>query len=133
MLGNRIHDFGNTVTRVVLVLFVLCSFSFAMEMQDVDLEKKYADIIGKWELDLTDAGMGILPVEFYVENGAIWVIPADDPPLKLVLIEGEEWKFEVDDGDSIWRLEFIKDDNAKYHKCKVINEAEGIDTTGIKK
>jgi len=132
MSVNKLNGFGNTVTCLALVLFVLCSFSFAREMQEVDLEKKYADIIGNWELNLTDAGMGMLPVEFYVESGAIWVIPADDPPLKMVLIEGEEWKFEVDDGDSIWRLEFMKDDNGKYHTCKVINEAEGINTTGKK-
>lgn len=132
MSVNKLNDFGKAAACLALVFFILCSFSFSHEMQGADLEKKYADIIGKWELNLTDAGMGMLPVEFYVENGAIWVIPADDPPLKMVLIEGEEWKFEVDDGDSIWRLEFMKDENGKYHTCKVINEAAGIDTTGKK-
>jgi len=132
MSTKKINDFGNTVTGLALILFILSSFSFSWVIQEVDLEKKYADIIGKWELELTDAGMGILPVEFYVENGEIWVIPADDPPLKVVLVQGEEWKFEVDDGDTIWGLEFMKDENGKYHKCKVINEAQGIDTTGKK-
>ena len=129
MLINKVNGFGKTFTFLVLVLFVLCSYSFAIGMQEVDLEKKYADILGKWELDLIATGEGIIPIEFYAENGAIWVIPADDPPLKMVLIEGEEWKFEVDDGDSIWRLEFEKDENGKYHKCKVTNEAAGISTT----
>ena len=132
MSENKFKGFGNTVKCIALILFVLSSFSFAAISQEVDVEKKYAEIIGNWELELTDAGLGILPVEFYVENGTIWVIPGDDPPLEMVLLEGEDWKFLVDDGDSVWGIEFVKDDNGKYHTCKVTNEFQGINTTGKK-
>ena len=122
---------GRTFTCLALVLFVLCSYSLAIGMQEVDLEKKYADIFGKWELNLADAGLGVVTFECYIENGAIWIDPPYDPPFKLALIEGEEWIFEVD-GESNWRFEFMKDGNGKYHKIKAVNETQGIDTTGKK-
>jgi hypothetical protein len=132
MLINKLNCLGRTFTCLALILSVLCSYSFAIGLQEVDLEKKYADILGKWELDLSDAGMGDVPFECYIENGAIWIAPPYDPPFKLDFIEGEEWKFEYDGGDSIWIFEFMKDDNSKYHQCKAINEAQGINTTGKK-
>jgi len=104
--------------------------SSALTKEGVDLEKKYADILGNWEIDLTDAGMGMLAVEFYVKDNALWVLPEMDNPAKMILVLGEEWKFTV---DSEWELEFIKDENGKYQKCIVINEAAGINTTGEKK
>lgn len=120
-----------TFIRLALVLVVLSFSVFAIGIQEADLEKKYTDIFGKWELNLSDVKMGAVSLECYLENGAIWMAPPSDPPFKLVLVEGEEWKFEVE-GDSSWRFEFMKDDNGKYHMCKVINRAQGIDTTGKK-
>ena len=132
MLINKLNYSGRTFTCLALVLFILCPHSYGNGLQEVDLEKKYADILGKWELDLSDVGMGDVPFKCYFENGAIWIAPLYDPPFKLDFIEGEEWKFEYDGGDSIWMFEFMKDDNGKYHKIKAVNEAQGIDTTGKK-
>jgi hypothetical protein len=123
------------ISLIMGLIFILFCSSFmpAQSDQDAKLKKQYADILGQWELDLVDAGMGMLPVEFYIDNGSFFVIPGDDPPLRMTLVEGEDWNFKVDDGDSIWTLEFSKAENGKYHKCKVINETEGIDTEGAKK
>jgi hypothetical protein len=104
-----------------------------LEKQEVDLEKKYADILGNWELDLTDAGMGMLAVELYVKDDALWILPEMDDPAKMILVLGEEWKFMVKDEGSVWEIEFMKDEHDKYHKCIVINESAGINTTGEKK
>jgi hypothetical protein len=118
---------------VCLILFLLASSGIhAGDGQDTELKKKYADILGKWELDLTDAGMGLLPVEIYVDNGSFFAIPGEDPPLRMVRVEGSEWKFDVDDGDSIWGLEFKKDEKGKYHTCRITNDTEGIDSGGVK-
>ncbi len=120
-----------TFIRLTMVLVVLSFSVFAVGIQEVDLERKYADIFGKWELNLSDVKMGAVSLECYIENGSIWMAPPSDPPFKLVLVEGEEWKFEVE-GDSNWRFEFMKDDNGKYHMCKVVNRAQEIDTTAKK-
>jgi len=130
MSMNKFKFFRISAVFLVPVLFVLSFVSFASGGQDVDLEKKYADILGSWEVDLNDAGMGMLTVEFYVEDGGLWALPEMGEAGQMIPVEGEEWKFTI---DSEWELEFIKDDNGKYHKCIVINEAGGINTTAQKK
>lgn len=130
MPTNRFKLFIISAVFLVSVLFVLGFVLFASGEQNVDLEKKYADILGSWEVDLNDAGMGLLMVEFYIEDGALWALPEMDDAGLMIPVTGEEWKFTI---DSEWELEFIKDDNGKYHKCIVINETGGINTTAKKK
>ncbi|MCP4728331.1 MAG: hypothetical protein GY863_25060 [bacterium] len=134
MLKNKFRCVGSTVAFLVLVLFVFSSISLAQEKQEVDLEKKYADIIGNWELDLSDLGMGIMVVEFYVESGSVWALPEGEAePGEMIPVDGEEWKFEIDDGSgAVWELEFVKNDEDKYHKCKCVNEMAGVDATATK-
>jgi hypothetical protein len=130
MPTNLFKPFRSPIVFLVLVFFVLSFVSFSLIGQEIDLEKKYADILGSWEVDLSDAGMGMLMVEFYIEDGALWALPEMGEAGQMIPVTGEEWKFTI---DSEWELEFIKDDNGKYHKCIVINEAGGINTTAQKK
>ncbi len=134
MFRNNFRRSLSTIAVMVLVLFVFGAVSLAQEKQEVDFEKKYADIFGTWEVDLSDAGMGVMSVEFYYESGSIWALPEmSDSPGEMLLVEGEEWKFEIEDEGSLWELEFMKNDKGKYHKCKVVNEAYGVDTVSTKK
>ena len=58
-----------------------------------DLEKKYADIIGDYEFDMTDMGMGVVTVSFYVEGDAFWAWPSTaSSAAKLEPVEGKEFE-----------------------------------------
>ena len=104
-----------------------------VETTEIGLEERYADIIGKWELDLRDAGMGLLPVEFYTDGKALWMHPEMDEPGKMIVLLGEEWTFRVTDSGSVWVFEFMRDGNGRYHRCRVVNGSAGIDTIGWKR
>jgi hypothetical protein len=98
-----------------------------------DLEKKYAPIVGDYEFDMSEAGMGVMTVQIYVENDALWAWPKDmGDPGEMIPKEGEEFVFTIADDMTQWVLTFQKDESGKYTKCHAMNEAQGVDMTGEK-
>jgi hypothetical protein len=119
------------VSLVVGAAFLMGMLAFQAAAQD--LEKKYAPIIGDFEFDLSEAGMGVMTVQFYMENGALWAWAQDmGDPGEMIPKEGEEFVFTIADDMSEWVLTFQKDENGKYTKCHAVNEAQGIDMIGEK-
>ena len=120
----------------VLSLFIGMAFFLSFMASPVaaqDLEKKYAPIVGDYEFDMSEAGMGVMTVQIYVENDAIWAWPQDaGDPGEMIPKEGEEFVFTIQDDMSEWVLTFTKDESGKYTKCHAVNEAQGIDITGEK-
>ena len=113
-------------------VFLLSLLTFSAAAQD--LEKKYAPIVGDYEFDMSESGMGIMTVQIYVENDALWALPQDmGDPGEMIPKEGEEFVFTIDAGDEgSWTLEFLKDESGKYTKCHAVNEVMGTDITGEK-
>ena len=100
-----------------------------------DLEKKYAPIVGDYEFDMSEEGMGVMVVQIYVEGGTIRAWPKDmgDSPGEMIPKEGEEFAFTIDNGDgSMWTIEFLKDESGKYTKCHAVHDVMGTDMTGTK-
>lgn len=123
----------NSMIRV-FALMVFMAFLLSLNATAQDLEKKYAPILGDYEFDLTDSGMGIVTVKFYVENDELWAWPdnSEEPGL-MVPVEAEEFMFTVDAEDQgIYELEFMKDESGEYTKCHVKNEAIAMDVIGEK-
>lgn len=123
--------------KFYVALFVGTAFLFSLMTMPVaahDLEKKYAPILGDYEFDMSESGMGIMTVQFYVENDAIWAWPqGSGDPGEMIPKEGEEFVFTIDNGDgTFWKVEFLKDESGKYTKCHAVNEGQGIDITGEK-
>lgn len=122
--------------NVVVSAFVGMAFLLslvALPTAAQDLEKKYAPIVGDYEFDMSEAGMGVMTVQIYVENDALWAWPQDSgDPGEMIPVEGEEFVFTIDDEGSVWRLEFLKDESGKYTKCHAVNEMQGVDMTGEK-
>ena len=123
---------NSIVSVAVGIVFLICLLSFPAAAQD--LEKKYAPIVGDYEFDMSDSGMGVMTVQIYVENDVLWAWPQDmGDPGELIPKEGEEFVFTIDDGDEgAWTLEFLKDESGKYTKCRAVNEIMGMDITGEK-
>jgi hypothetical protein len=123
----------NSLIRV-FALMIFMVFLLSLNATAQELEKKYAPILGDYEFDLTDLGMGVVTVKFYVENDELWAWPdnADEPGL-MVPVEDEEFMFTVDAGDQgVYELEFMKDESGEYTKCRVKNEAIAMDVIGEK-
>ena len=123
----------NSIVSIIAgIAFLICLLSFPATAQD--LEKKYAPIVGDYEFDMSDSGMGVMTIQIYVENDVLWVWPQDmGDPDELIPKEGEEFVFTIDAEDgSVWTLEFLKDESGKYTKCHAVNETMGMDITGEK-
>ena len=121
------------VSVAVGIVFLISLLSFPATAQE--LEKKYAPIVGDYEFDMGNSGMGVLTVKIYVENDVLWSWPQEmGDPGELIPKEGEEFVFTLESGDgSVWTMEFLKDESGKYTKCRAVNEAMGVDITGEKK
>ena len=122
--------------NVVVSVFVGMAFLLslmALPAAAQDLEKKYAPIVGDYEFDMSESGMGVMTVQIYVENDALWAWPQDmGDPGEMIPKEGEEFVFTIEDEMSVWVLTFLKGESGKYTKCHAVNEAQGIDITGEK-
>ena len=123
---------NSVVSLFVGVAFLLSILALPAAAQE--LEKKYAPILGDYEFDLTEAALGIVTIQFYIEDNAIWAWPKDmGEPAEMIPVEGKEFVFAIEGGDGqSWKVEFQKDDSGKYTKCHTINEAMGLDVVGEK-
>ncbi len=123
--------------NVVIPVFIGMVFLMALMTLSAtaqDLEKKYAPIVGDYEFDMTEAGMGVMVVQIYVEGESIWAWPKDMGDAgEMIPTEGKEFVFTIDNGDgSMWTLEFLKDESGKYTKCHAVHDVMGTDMTGVK-
>jgi hypothetical protein len=123
------------VPGAALAVLMLAGSALASAVtQQGDAQNKYAAIIGDYEFDLAQIGQGIVVVNVYVEDDALWVWPeTSSEPAKVIPVEGETFKFFVeDDEEGRYEISFLKDDAGKYTKCRVVNESMSLDTTGTK-
>jgi hypothetical protein len=100
-----------------------------------DLAKKYAAILGDYEFDMTEMGMGIMNVNFFIEDGALWTLAETSTEAdKMEPVEGKEFEFTVADpaDGSTYEIKFAKDESGKYTECHVKNEVMGFDLIGTK-
>ena len=128
-VGLKMMCFGACLVFVLLVVNPGIS-----QEKTQDLEKKYAGIIGDYEFDLTDSGMGMITVSFYVEGDALLAWPSSaSSPSKLEPVEGKEFEFIVEDPEEgVYEVRFLKDENGQYTKCHTKNDMVGMDVIGKK-
>ena len=102
-----------TMAFLTLIFFVFNSLSFAQE-KEVDREKIYKEITGKYELDTGDQ---IMIVSIWVEDGKLFAAPEDEDPGELAPVKGKELVFEIETPDGqYFDLTFVRDDKGKITK-----------------
>jgi len=103
--------------------------------QESAFAKKHAVVVGDYEFDMADMGMGVMIINVYIEDDALWAWPeTSNEPAKLDPVAGEAMKFTVEDPDEgTYNVWFLKDEKGDYNRCRVTNEGQGMDVTGTKK
>lgn len=117
------------------LLFLILSPGADLGAQESAFAKKYAVLLGDYEFDMSEVGMEVLVINIYIEDDSLYAWPeTSSEPAKLEPVAGEPMKFTVEDPDEgrydVW---FLKDDEGNYTKCRVVNEGQGMDVTGVKK
>lgn len=123
------------VACLIMALFIFSSISYSL--QEEDLEKKYAPILGTYEFDLSDMGYEgfMVRTEFYVDSGSLWAVSntSASEPGKMIPVEGKKFEFTLEDPDEgTYEIKFLKDDKGEYTKCHIKNETIGMDVIGKK-
>lgn len=97
-----------------------------------DLAAKYAPILGEYEFDLSDQGMGVIVIKIYVEGDIVYGWPeTSGEPAVMEPVEGEVFMFRIHDPDEgDYEATFLKDETGKYARCRLVNEAMGMDVIG---
>lgn len=100
-----------------------------------EAETRYADFVGKWELDIE--GYGLLVVKLFVEGGLLWGIVEGETigdRLEFIPVGGKELAFKIDNPElGVIDWEFLRDDEEKITKCRFDLKDQGLKGVGNKK
>jgi len=124
---------GAILLLAVLAIF-LTRISLNSQENSQNPEKTYSGVLGDFEFDLSDMGMGILIITFYAEDGALWAREETATEAsELTPLGGKEYEFTIKDRDEgLYELKFLKDEIGLYTKCHVKNDSLGINVIGNK-
>ena len=123
-------QFLHMIAFIILCFCMMHSITFAQEVADEDLKKKYAPILGKYEF-VTDGGTFIL--EFYIEGNDLWADSGDGRPATMESLKDTMFEFKAEDPlTGIFEIKFMKDESGEYKKCHVVNTSMGLDAKGNK-
>lgn len=118
---------------LILVIFMVSSISFALGSQDEELTKKYSEILGEYEFDLTEFTGEVIIVEFRIDSGSLWADSGDGQPTILEPIGDEPYEFTADDPESgSLEIKFLKDDQGEYTICTIALLDQGVEISGNK-
>lgn len=118
------------IVFTILCFFMMHSITFAQEVSDEELKKKYAPILGKYEF-AADGGTFIL--EFYIEGNALWADSGDGRPVTMESLKDKMFEFKAEDPlTGIFEIKFLKDESGEYKICHVVNTSMGLDVKGNK-
>jgi len=116
------------------MILLIFSAALVQAQTDEELQKEYEKIFGDYEFDMSDLGMGVMGVNFYIESESFYAMAdTSSQPAEMFPVEGKKFTFSIDDpDDGHFDVIFLKGDQGKYTKCRIINEDMGLDVTGDK-
>lgn len=105
----------------------------AQSNPDEALAKKYADLLGKYDLDLTALGGDMHPTDVIVKDGKLWIDDGDGRPAEIRPVGDSGLEFEgQDDYNGAVKVTFIKDDQGAVVKMHLVMPDTGLDAFGNK-
>jgi len=116
---------------VLFVLFLI-QINVFLQVKPSDLSKKYPEIEGIYELQVPGAPPKGLQV--YFRNGKLRTIQTGDtesPEWKPV--EGKDLEFSGTKGQTSYLLAFVKDEQDRYTRFRIVIEKDHLEVAGVKK
>jgi len=115
---------------LTLVMFASSAFALSQAVSDVELEKKYSQILGEYEMRMEDQ-TNILKI--YVEKGALWAAPPDGRAITLEPAGENPFEFQAEDEiTGVILINFLKDDQGEYTICQAIVKDFDMEMKGTK-
>lgn len=123
-----------SVLMAVAALIIAFSFASGPQEKAIKASDKYAPYCGEYRFDLTSYGDEVITAKVYVENDALYIwADKSEPPDMMNPDENDPTKFFLDSPDEgHWDIEFIKDAQGKFSKCRLVNAGLSIDVIGEK-
>jgi hypothetical protein len=131
-MPGKLRLFFSRFVGILLVVFLLQNSPF-LQVRPDDLAKKYPEIEGLYEM--TVPGAGTIIIQAYFKDGTLRTVETGDAEsTKWDPVEGPEPKFTtVSQKRGTFHLEFLKDEQGRYTRYRVVNETVKMDVTGVKK
>lgn len=123
------------MSKRILFVFILCLFfsllaiSAPVQEKQVDTEKLYEEISGRYEFYM-DGEVTIL--DFHVKDGSLYgTSEGDNEEVEIEPVELENMSFEAISMDGeFFEITFFRDENKKITKCVVLTN--GMELVGTK-
>ena len=114
------------------VIFLLTGRPLLQDRPD-DVAIKYPEIAGVYELPVP--GEGTLVLQVYFKDGTLRTVKAGEAESTTWdPVEGKELEFaKVSQKQGTFHFVFAKDEQGRYTRFRVVNEAAKLDSTGLKK
>jgi hypothetical protein len=105
----------------------------AQSNPDEILAKKFANILGRYDLDLTAVGGEMHPTEVIVKDGKLWLDDGDGRPADISPVGDSGLEFEgLDERNGAIKVTFIKDAQGAVVKMHLVMPDQGLDVFGDK-
>ena len=118
---------------VLLAVFLLVQNSVFLQIKPEDLAAKFPDIEGIYEMAVP--GQAAIVLQVYFQGGTLRTVETGDAESTIWQpVEGPEPKFKtVSQRQGTFELTFLKDDQGRYTRYRVVNEQAKMDFSGAKK
>ena len=125
--------FALSIAALALALVFAPAMAAQTSADDEALAKKYANILGRYDLDLTAMGGDMHPTEVVVRDGKLWIDDGDGRPAEIKPVGDSGLEFEgLDDYNGSVKVTFIKDDAGAVVKMHLVMPDAGLDAYGNK-
>jgi len=92
--------------------------------------ERSAEVLGEWELDLSDLGTDPIEIEIFAEDGLTYVAGSFQPD-PTVLTEVDSLRFSTESPvDGHIEIEFLRDENGNIGECRFVVEKVGLVASG---
>lgn len=100
---------------------------------DEALAKKYAQLLGRYDLDLTALGGDMHPTNVIVKDGRLWLDDGDGRPAEIKPVGDSGLEFEgQDDSGGALKVTFIKDETGAVAQMRLSMPGAGLEAMGKK-
>jgi hypothetical protein len=132
---NTTVGFRKAAICAVLLVLVLLAVPALRSQTPADeaAAKKYANLLGRYDLDLTALGGDMHPTNVIVKDGRLWLDDGDGRPAAIQPVGDSGLEFEgQDDNNGLIKATFVKDETGAIVQMRLVMAGSGLDVFGKK-